>query len=287
MRRPTRLPDDRQPESDTETMLNPISSRNHDVVKRLKKLGRRTYRDTNGTFIVEGLSLLQEAVGSGAKLREIAYVDSRAEEAAFLRGRSADPVQAHELSQSLMEWVSDVVTSQGILGIIDQMDTPYEDLRLSEASMLMVADQVRDPGNLGSLMRIADATGVDAFLMTEGCVDPYNPKVVRSAAGAHFRVRMSRGVELATLKEDTKNRVALLGLDPRGESDYLEVDMTVPVALVVGNEAFGIVETDMAILDGTMSIVMPGKAESLNVASAAAVVLFEALRQREAAVRGG
>ncbi len=268
-------------------MLNPISSRNHDVVKRLRKLGRRSYRDQNGTFIVEGLSLLQEAVGSGAKLREIAYVDSRAEEARFLRGSSEGSVPAHELSQNLMEWVSDVVTSQGILGVIDQVDAPYEDLSLTEASILLVADQVRDPGNLGSLLRIADATGVDAFLMTEGCADPYNPKVVRSAAGAHFRVRMSRGVALATLKEDTKDSMALLGLDPRGKSNYLEVDMTVPVALVVGNEAFGIVEADMAIMDGTMSIVMPGMAESLNVASAAAVVLFEALRQREVAVRGG
>ena len=287
MTRPTRMLDDRHPKTDSKLIVNPISSRNHDVVKRLRKLGRRIYRDLNGTFIVEGLSLLQEAISSGARLREVAYVDARAEEAVFLRGRSAEPVTIHELSQPLMEWVSDVVTSQGILGVVDQVDTTYEELLLPEASIVMVADQVRDPGNLGSLLRIADATGVDAFLMTDGCVDPYNPKVVRSGAGAHFHVRMSRGVELATLKEDAKDRIALLGLDPHSESNYLEVDMTGPVALIVGNEAFGITETDRALLDGTISIMMPGKAESLNVACAAAVVLFEALRQREAGLRGG
>ena len=101
-----------------------------------------------------------------------------------------------------------------------------------------------------------------------------------SAAGAHFHVRMSRDVELAELKGDIDGRVSFLGLDPRGEVDYLDVDMTKPVALMVGNEAFGIIEEDRGLLDGTIHIGMPGRSESLNVASAAAVVLFEAIRQR-------
>ena len=267
-------------------MLAPITSRNHDVAKRLRKLGRRTYRDLSGTFVVEGLNLLQEAVDSGARLRELAFVESRAEEAAFLRSRFSEPVPAHEISNELMGWVSDVVTSQGIIGVVDQVDTVYDELTLSEANLLLLADQVRDPGNLGSLLRLADAASVDCLLMTEGCVDPYNPKVVRSAAGAHFHVRMVRGVEVSRLKSDSGGRFALLGLDPRGESNYFDVDMTGPVALVLGNEAFGIVEEDKSLLDSTVYIMMPGKAESLNVASAAAVVLFEALRQRDSAGTG-
>ncbi len=264
-------------------MLAPITSRNHDVVKRLRKLSRRTYRDCSGTFLVEGLNLLQEAMGSGARLRELAYVDSRTEEASYLRSRVAESLPSHEVSPALMEWISDVVTSQGIVGVVDQVDIPYEELPLSESTLLLVADQVRDPGNLGSLMRIADASGVDGVLITEGSVDPYNPKVVRSAAGAHFHLRLVRGVGLSRLREDTRGRFRLLGLEPIGALDYLEADLTGPVALVVGNEAFGIVEEDRRLLDDTVCIEMPGKAESLNVASAAAVVLFEALRQR----RGG
>jgi RNA methyltransferase, TrmH family len=261
-------------------MLAPITSRNHDVVKRLRKLGLRTYRDRSRTFLVEGLNLLQEAIDSGARLSELAYVDSRAEEVSFLRSRFADPVPAHEISEDLMAWVSDVVTAQGIVGVVDQVDTPYEDMTLAEATLLLVADQVRDPGNLGSLLRIADASGVDAFLMTEGCADPYNPKVVRSAAGSHFHVRMARGVALSRLADDSRGRMSLLGLEPRGDLDYLDVDMTAPLAVVVGNEAFGIVEEDRGLLDSTVCINMPGRADSLNVASAAAVVLFEAVRQR-------
>lgn len=264
-------------------MLAPITSRKHDVVKRLRKLGRRTYRDRDGTFLVEGMNLLQEAVGAGARLRELAYIGSRAEEASYLRNRVSGSIPSHELSADLMDWVSDVVTSQGMVGVVDQVDVPYEEVLLSECALLLVADQVRDPGNLGSLLRIADASGVDAVLMTEGSVDLYNPKVVRSAAGAHFHVRMARGVRLSRLREDAGGRFRLLGLDPGGARDYLDVDMTSPVALVVGNEAFGIAEEDRRLLDDTVCIEMPGKAESLNVASAAAVVMFEALRQR----RGG
>ena len=261
-------------------MLAPITSRNHDVVKRLRKLGTRNYRERSGTFLVEGLNLLQEATDAGARFRELAYVDSRAEEAAFLRSRLPGPVALYEISADLMGWVSDVVTAQGIVGVLDQVDTPYEDLDFREATLLMVADQVRDPGNLGSLLRIAGSVGVDAFLMTSGCVDPYNPKVVRSAAGAHFHVKMVRGIELARLKGDINGGMSLLGLDPRGETDYLNVDMANPVALMVGNEAFGIMEEDQGLLDGTIHISMPGRSESLNVATAAAVVLFEAVRQR-------
>lgn len=261
-------------------MLSPITSRNHEVVKRFRKLGRRSHRDKYGLFMVEGLNLIQEGLDAGATLKELAYVDARAEEAAYIKSRLDEPVPAHEISQQLMDWISDVVTSQGIVGIVDQLDSSYEELVSSELSMLLVADQVRDPGNLGALLRIADASGVDGFVMTTGCVDLYNPKVVRSAAGSHFHVTSVKDVEVLRLSQDVGDRVRMLGLDPRGDRCYLDEDLTGPVALVVGNEAFGITDVDRPILDGTVYIHMPGKAESLNVASAAAVVLFEALRQR-------
>jgi len=267
-------------------MLSPITSRNHEVVKRFRKLSRRTYRDRFDLFLVEGLNLITEGLDSGAKLKELAYVDSRAEEAAYVRRRLDEPVLMHEVSEPLMDWISDVVTSQGIVGIMEQVTADYETLIKGDLSMLMVADQVRDPGNLGALLRIADAAGVDGFVMTAGCVDLYNPKVVRSAAGSHFHVPFARDVEVRRLAEDLGGRVAMLGLDPRGDRSYLDEDFSRPVALVVGNEAFGIPDEDRSRLAGTVYIDMPGKAESLNVASAAAVVLFEALRQRRES-RGG
>ena len=132
-------------------------------------------------------------------------------------------------------------------------------------------------------MRITDAAGADGFVMTPGCVDMYNPKVVRSAAGAHFHFPCIRNMETGEIRRALdKEGVKMLGLDPRGETSYLEADMTGPCAVVVGNEAFGITEEDRGLLDGSLHIEMPGRAESINVASAAAVVIFEALRQRGA-----
>lgn len=267
-------------------MPAPIASRNHDVVKRLRRLNRKTYRDRSGTFLVEGMNLLTEAMASGARIRELAFVDSMSEEAAYILSRQAGDTPAHLLSRELMGWVSDVVTAQGMIGVVDQLDTELDALSLKEANLALVASSVRDPGNMGSLLRIAHACGVDAFIATEGCVDLYNPKVVRTAAGAHFHLRIAAGVSLAELRQRLEGRIELLGLDADGLNDYLDVDMTRPVAFVVGNEAFGIAEGDSAFLDKNLRVVMPGRAESLNVAAAAAVVMFEALRQRRVASGG-
>lgn len=267
-------------------MLRPITSRNHKVVKRFRKLGRGTYRDEYGQFMVEGLNLIQEALDAGARLRELAYVEDQAEEAACVRSRLEEPIPIHEISRPLMDWISDVVTAQGIIGIVDQVHGSAADLFDKDISFLLVADKVRDPGNLGALLRIADACGVDGFVATKGTVDLYNPKVVRSAAGAHFHVPLARDVELGDLKEALAGSVRLLGMDARGDECYLDADMRAPLAIVVGNEAFGILDEDRTHLDGTLYIKMPGKAESLNVASAAAVVLFEALRQRRSGCGG-
>ncbi len=261
--------------------MNSITSRNHEVIKRFRKLRRRSYRDEFGLFMVEGLNLIQEGLDAGARLKEIACVGARVEDITCIRDRMNEPVLAHEVSESLMNLISDVVTSQGIIGIMEQVSVSYDELISSDLSLLLVADQVRDPGNLGALLRIADAAGVDGFIMTAGCVDLYNPKVVRSAAGSHFHVPVARDVEIGAFRRDLSDRVRMLGLEPRGNKRYLDEDFTRPIALVVGNEAFGIAEENRMFLDETVCVQMPGKAESLNVASAAAVVLFEALRQRQ------
>ncbi|MBU4498555.1 MAG: RNA methyltransferase [Verrucomicrobia bacterium] len=262
-------------------MTGRITSRSNDVVKRLRKFRRRSYRDENGVFAVEGVNLLQEAVGAGVTVRELVFVESRSGDADLIRSMQDEEVSSFEISDGLMDWISGVVTSQGIIGIMDQVDVPLGELEGGELLLLLIADQVRDPGNLGALMRITDAAGADGFVMTPGCVDMYNPKVVRSAAGAHFHMPCVRDIGMDDLRRALRRAgVLMLGLDPRGERCYLDVEWTEPCAVVVGNEAFGIAEEDRGLLDGTVHIEMPGRAESINVASAAAVVLFEAIRQR-------
>lgn len=263
------------------SMAGVISSRSNDLAKRMRKFRRRSYRDENAVFTVEGVKLLHEAVGAGHTIKELVFVSSRSGDASLIRDMQVDDITLFEVSDQLMDWISDVVSSQGIVGVMEQVDVGFSDIEGTGFSLLVVADQVRDPGNLGALMRITDAVGADGFISTPGCADLFNPKVVRSAAGAHFHVPCVREMELKEIRRSMAGTGAvLLGLDPRGQRCYLEEDLTAPLTVVVGNESFGIAEEDRELLDGTVCIEMPGKAESINVASAAAVVLFEALRQR-------
>ncbi|MBK5091943.1 MAG: RNA methyltransferase [Actinobacteria bacterium] len=263
-------------------MNQAITNKNHYAVKRARRFRKRAYRDREGLFLVEGLNLLSEAVRSKAVLRELLYVDSRTDEARLIAGQVSEPIPTYKISEGLMGLVSDVVTNQGIVGVLEQVDEGYEEFMPGgDASLLLVADQVRDPGNLGALMRIADAAGAEGFMLTTGSVDLYNPKVVRSAAGSHFHLPLVRGVDLQVFAGDVRKRgMRLWGLDPHSGRSYLEVDYREPTALIVGNESFGLEEEGRRLIDGTVQIQMSGEAESLNVASAAAVVIFEALRQR-------
>lgn len=258
-----------------------ITSRNHQVVKTVRRLRRRTYRDRDGVFLVEGPNLLHEAASSSARIVELVYVSERATEARLIGGSQSPPPEAYEISDELVGWVSDVVTSQGILGVVGQLDVPFDEFESREVSLLLVADQVRDPGNLGALVRIADAAGASGFITTRGCVDLYNPKVVRSAAGSHFHLPLVRDLEMEVLAAGLKRRgVMTVGLDAHGGSGYLDIDLQKAAAIFVGNEAFGFDESHRALFDECACIEMPGRAESLNVASSAAIVMFEALRQR-------
>lgn len=270
-----------QVSQDAERRPHRLTSRNHEVVKRARRLRRRTYRDKDGVFLVEGPNLLHEVSGAGVVIREILYVSERAAEARLAGGSRLHPPDSYEISDELLGWVSDVVTSQGILAVVEQLDVPFSEIEASELSLLLVADQVRDPGNLGALVRIADAAGASGFVTVRGCVDIYNTKVVRAAAGSHFHLPLVRDVEMEELVGGLKARgVAAVGLDAHACGCYLDSDFRGPTAIFVGNEAFGFDGAHRALLDDTVCIEMPGKAESLNVASSAAVVVFEALRQR-------
>lgn len=269
----------RQP---VEPMPPRITSRKNAEMKKLRKLKRKSCRDQLSLFLVEGFKLLKEAAARGARFDCLVYTADRSDEATLIRGMAGGAIREYEVSEDLMCWMSDVVTSQGILGAVEQADRSLEEINDSGASFILVADRVRDPGNLGALLRVADAAGLDYVILSSGCVDLYNPKVVRSGAGAHFHLPIASEVDFQDAVSILRGRgVNTIGLDSAGEFNYLDIDWTEPVALVVGNEANGIPEPDRELLDGRARIQMPGSAESLNVAAAASAVVFEALRQRE------
>ena len=185
-----------------------------------------------------------------------------------------------ELAPGVVDRVASTVTPQPVLAVFATLDVASVP---EDADFVVVMADVRDPGNAGTVLRTADASGVGAVVFCGGTVDPYNPKTVRSSAGSIFHVPVVLAEDpvtlLAELGASGRRR---LGAVVRGGQDYVAVDWSSPTALVLGNEAWGLPEG--LPLDGVVGIPMAGRAESLNVGMACAVLCFEALRQRRSTV---
>ena len=180
-----------------------------------------------------------------------------------------------------MERVADTVTPQPVAAVVSYVDVDLDTLR--GASLVVVCFDVRDPGNAGTVLRSAEASGAEGVVCCEGSVDVYNPKTVRASAGSLFHVPVVVGGAPAATTETLGSwgltRVATVARDG---TDYTALDLTAPVALMLGNEAHGLPSDVAAMADAQVSIPMAGRTESLNVGMAAAVLCFEAARQRRA-----
>lgn len=190
-------------------------------------------------------------------------------------------VRVHALAPGVMARVADTVTPQPLLAVFPMLDVDLSEVAVGDLVVVMV--DVRDPGNAGTVLRTADAAGAGAVVCCGGTVDPYNPKTVRSSAGSLFHVPLVVADDaVAALEGLGRLGYRRLGAAVRGGEDYATVDWRCPVAVVLGNEAAGL--PDGLPLDGSVGVPMAGRAESLNVGMACAVICFEALRQRRLGV---
>jgi TrmH family RNA methyltransferase len=247
-------------------------------VKYVRSLYRRRVRHRERHFVIEGLRLVEEALKAGV-VPALAFFTPDLRDSQ--RGRELLaviedlPGECFIVTDKVMRALSDTVSPQGILAVV-----PFLELPLPENSWLvLVVDRVRDPGNLGTILRSAEAAGASQVILTPATVDVYSPKVVRGAMGAHFHLSIATGVSWSKMAEALEDRQILLA-KARGDKVYYEVDWTKPSALIVGSEAEGPSQETERLATERIVIPMQGKAESLNVAVAASVILFEAARQR-------
>ncbi len=255
-----------------------ITSSQNPKLKLVRALmGRTKERREASAFVAEGVRLVEEAVNSNWRFRFVLYDETLSE-----RGKSqveslkSRGVECDEVSPNIMKSLSDTETSQGILAVLSFTQLPITNY----PTFLLIPDQIRDPGNLGTLIRSADAAGVDAVLIPSETTDPFAPKVMRAGMGAHFRLpilsmgweEMSRVGKLAGLQ------VFIADMD--GESCW-ETDLRQPLALIVGGEAEGASEEARKLANQRIKIPMAGKTESLNAAVAGSVLMFEVVRQRK------
>ncbi|MHB1781137.1 MAG: TrmH family RNA methyltransferase [Acidimicrobiales bacterium] len=261
-------------------------------MQRLRRLLRqRSARRADGVFVAEGVRVLDAAVAANAPIEAVYYgpeaLVAPVAVALLERARQAG-LRVLALQAGVIERVSGTVTPQPVLGVVGRVDVELESLLSPDPvrgvpALVVVCVDVRDPGNLGSVLRSADASGAAGVVCCDGSADVYNPKTVRASAGSVFHVpivveRVPAEV-LAALGAAGFERV---GTMPRGGTDYAVAALAGRVALVLGNEASGLDAEAASYLDTSVSIPMLGRAESLNVAMAATVLCFELARRRRA-----
>jgi len=255
----------------------------HRRMRRVRRLLRgASARWAEGAFVIEGPELVRTALDAGVAVEEC-YVGPRADRSADAGGAldaaRAAGVRVFPVAAGVLERVSDTVSPQPLLAVARFVGTDWR--VLVDADLVVVLMDVRDPGNLGTILRTADAAGASGVVVCRGSVDVYNPKVVRASAGSIFHVPLWVGADpteaLDALGDHGLRTVAALRADA---TDYVDVEWATPTALCFGNEAAGLPADVVARADVTATVPMAGRAESLNVATACAVMCFEALRQR-------
>ena len=224
---------------------------------------------------------MNDALSTGAVVHDVFIADA-AEEQAVAAARSSG-AHVHEVSEQVLRAVSDASTPQGVVAVAELPGTGLDDLDLSSGLILVLA-QIRDPGNAGTLIRSASASGAGGIVFTSSSVDPFGPKTLRAAAGAIFRMPVVTKVELDQALSHLRDAgFALIGADAGSVRSVYDVDLTAPTAVVLGNESWGLPDAERVGLDGTAGIPMPGDVESLNVGVAGSLFLFEVARQRQVA----
>jgi RNA methyltransferase, TrmH family len=255
-----------------------ITSSANPRIKAARALHNRKARYRERQFLVEGIRLIEDALRAGILPALVFYTTVMGESergAVLLESLQATGVPVEEISDRLMQAVTDLATPPGIAAIVPFVDLPP---RL-DPNLVLVVDGVRDPGNLGTLLRTAEAAGLGQVILAPHTVDIFNPKVVRAAMGAHFRLALIVAHTWTDVAEALTGFTTWIA-DPRASLPYYAVDLTGRTALIVGNEAHGPGDTARSLATGAMGIPMPGSAESLNTVVATAIILFEALRQR-------
>ena len=260
-----------------------ISSLQNPRVKNLVKLRDRRPRDEAGVFLVEGFREILRALERGLALREVYFSPDwflGANEPALLEQARAAGAQLFELSKEAFAKVAYRERPDGLLAVAPQWKRALADLTLRPAPLLLVVEAIEKPGNLGTILRSADAAGCDAVIVCDPVTDIFNPNVVRASTGVLFFVPLVVAESVHVLTWLRENKVRIVATTPAAKKIYSDADLRGPLAVVMGSEQYGLSEFWLKNCDLPVRIPMSGKADSLNVAMATIITLFEAVRQR-------
>ena len=257
-----------------------ITSFSNPLVKRVQALRDKRHRREEGLFLAEGLRILTEALETGRIPRILFFAAASAAHPlvrALIDAVEADYGEAVETTPDILSKLSGKDNPQAVVGVFDTFETTLADLDRSAASIWLVAERLRDPGNLGTILRTGDAVGAGALILVDECVDPFSTEAVRASMGALFTVPIVRVIWPEFLSWLRAGPGQLVGLSLQTDSGYRDAPYAAPTFLLTGNEAQGLPEEYEAECDLLVKMPMLGKADSLNAAVATAVMAYEVL----------
>ncbi|MCE5286158.1 MAG: RNA methyltransferase [Pelosinus sp.] len=265
-------------------MIESITSLQNKLIKTVASLKQKKYRDELGLFIVEGIRLSEEALHSDWDIIYCVYDETVQSERLLaivdaLLGRDCKVVKA---SPAIYDKLTETKDSQGILVVVRRKVKSINQVMTAQNPVLVVLDSVQDPGNVGTVIRTADAAGCSAVLLTKGCADLFGGKTVRATMGSLFHLPCVSGLTKQELLECFKqHNIAAFATSLTASKEYFSVNFKQPIAIIFGNEGSGVSEEFLGGAEDRIHIPIYGQAESLNVAASAAVILYETVRQRE------
>ena len=261
----------------------PVTSLQNAGIKEVVKLRQRSHRDEDGLLIVEGYREVKRALDNHIPLLKLFYCPALYQgknEPALVARCAALDVPLFECAEPAFMKIAYRDRPEGLLALCPQIRRTLADLTLPPTPFLVVAEHIEKPGNLGTMLRTSDAAGVDALVVCDRCTDINNPNVVRASIGTLFTVPLAEASTAETLAWLRQHGIRSLAASPHATKNYTEVDMTTPIAIVLGAEQFGLSDAWMTRADELVRIPMLGQADSLNVAAAATILLYEVVRQR-------
>jgi TrmH family RNA methyltransferase len=277
-------------------LVEKITSRQNPLVKRFRRV--RAIGERQHVFL-EGVRLIEDAIIAGARLESVAFtseLESTERGAALLESLRRVQCRGALVSKQVMEAITETKTPQGVAALVGRPYIGLDDLFGGSIDLLVIADELQYPGNLGTIIRTAEAAGANGLITTRYTVDPFNDKAIRASMGSALRLPVVTGASRADIVTQCRdNKIKLIAsrstpgpakavIEDASRAEriklYTEADMTVPIALIVGREATGVPEPALAEADEFVHIPMVDGVESLNVAVATAMLLYEAARQR-------
>ena len=260
--------------------MQTITSKDNELIKHIRKLKDKKYRDESNEYVVEGVKLVEEAVKENAKIKQIIVCEdtTRTYEIPTHIMLEIAKYECISVSDKIFNIITQVTNPQGIMAIIEKN---AQDAQIDYSQdIIVVLDDVQDPGNLGTILRTVDSIGLNQIIVSKGTADAFNSKVVRSTMGAIFRIKIIEVENLAqAIKEMRKHHFKLMVTSLQTKNSIYDTDFNKKI-IVIGNEANGVSKEIQDMADEKAKIPMLGRTESLNASVAAGVVMYEYVRQK-------